>query len=245
MKIAVCDDQQNILDEIRAVWKQSIDDNFKYEYCEYTCAEDLLGSYRVKDNYDLLVLDIEMGEISGMEAAKRIRRIDKNVKIIFVTAYDQYIRDAFDVSAMYFLDKPIDSRKLEKLFRRCIREYREQNYAIFFSIINQRQVEEKMRLLIKDILYIESYVRHVVIHTIDGKEYKTKGKISEYEKELRSRNFVRIYMSFLVNVCYIHSITKEDVNLKYGDAEVRLPLSRKQKSLVESVFLDYRVGDYK
>lgn len=245
MRIAVCDDQQNILDEIRSVWEQSADDNFKYEYCEYTCAEDLLGSYWENNHYDLLVLDIEMGEISGMDAAKRIRRVDKNVKIIFVTAYEQYIRDAFDVSAMYFLDKPIESRKLEKLFRRCIREYREENYAIFISVFNQRQVEEKIRLLVKDILYIESYIRHVVIHTVDGKEYKTKGKISEYEKELRSRNFVRTYMSFLVNVRYIRSISKEELGLKYGDIEINIPLSRKQKSLVESVFLDYRVGDYK
>ena len=245
MRIAVCDDQQNFLDEIRSVWEQSADDNFKYEYCEYTCAEDLLGSYRENNHYDLLVLDIEMGEISGMDAAKRIRRVDKNVKIIFVTAYEQYIRDAFDVSAMYFLDKPIESRKLEKLFRRCIREYREENYAIFISVFNQRQVEEKIMLLVKDILYIESYIRHVVIHTVDGKEYKTKGKISEYEKELRSRNFVRTYMSFLVNVRYIRSISKEELGLKYGDIEINIPLSRKQKSLVESVFLDYRVGDYK
>ena len=55
--------------------------------------------------YDLLVLDIEMGAISGMEAAKKIRSVDKKCKIIFITAFDQYMRDAFDVSAIHYLDK--------------------------------------------------------------------------------------------------------------------------------------------
>ena len=242
LRIAVCDDQQNILDEIHTVWEQSVDENFKFEYCEYICAEDLLSVYE-KGKFDLFVLDIELGQISGMEAAKQIRKIDKNVKIIFVTAYEGYIRDAFDVSAMYFLDKPINREKLKSLFQQCIREFKEQHYAVYISVLNQRQIEETMRLRVEDILYIESYIRHVIIHTMDGKEYKTKGKISEYEQELRSRNFVRTHMSFLVNVRYIQGISREGVSLKYQASEIQLPLSRKQQKLVRSAFLNYHIGE--
>lgn len=245
MRIAVCDDQKHNLDIVKSFWEDVVDGNFNYEYIEFTCAEDLLVRYKNGEKFDLLVLDIEMGDVSGMEAARRIRRVDKNAKIIFITAYEQYIREAFDVAAMYYLDKPIDEIKLKKLFRRCIREYREQNYALYFTILTERQQEEKAKLPIKDVLYIESYMRYVIIHTIDNQEYKTKGKISEYEKELRSRNFIRTHMSFLVNVCYIISINKEAIKLKYGEIVKELPLSRKQKAFVESVFLDYKVGDYK
>ena len=245
VRIAVCDDQQHNLDIVKSLWNDIVDGNFKYEYIELNCAEDLLYKYKNGEIFDLLVLDIEMGDISGMEAARRIRRIDKNVKIIFITAYEQYIREAFDVAAMYFLDKPVDEIKLKKLFRQCIREYREQNYALYFTILTERQQEETVKLPIKDVLYIESYMRYVIIHTIDNREYKTKGKISEYEKELCSRNFIRTHMSFLVNIRYIIAINKEVLKLKHEQTMKELPLSRKQKTLVESVFLDYKVGDYK
>ena len=86
----------------------------------------LLNRSAVKNGmtYDLLVLDIEMGAISGMEAAKKIRSVDKKCKIIFITAFDQYMRDAFDVSAIHYLDKPIDAEKLIMVFHRCIKEYK-------------------------------------------------------------------------------------------------------------------------
>lgn len=244
LKIAVCDDQQQNLEVVKNIWKAALPTQFQYEYVEFDCAETLLQCYKNGEGYDLLVLDIEMGEISGMEAAKRIRRIDKDVKIIFVTAYDQYMREAFDVSALYYLEKPVDVTKLAKLFRTCIQDYQEQNYVIYFTMINQKGQIEKNKLSIHEILYIESYMRNVIIHTTDSQTYTIKGKLSDYERELYSRNFIRTHMSYLVNMRYVASINREAVKLKIGQDRKEIPLSRKQKTLVEEAFLDYKVGAY-
>jgi len=245
MKIAICDDIKEHCSIVKRIWQDCVDQNFLYEIFEFDCAEDLLKTYKNQERYDLLVLDVEMGEISGMEAAKQIRRFDKAVKIIFITAYDQYIREAFDVAAIHYLEKPIEETKLKLLFRAIIKEYREIHYEMFFKILNARNMEETIKLYAAEIMYFESYNRQVVIHTVSGEVYKTKQKISALEKELRGRNFVRVHMSFLVNVKYIRKINRESVVLKQNGIEHNIPLSRKQRELVEETFLDYRVGDYR
>jgi DNA-binding LytR/AlgR family response regulator len=106
-------------------------------------------------------------------------------------------------------------------------------------------MEETVQLFTSEILFFESYNRKVVIHLNSGEIYTTHMKISLLEQELRSRNFVRTHMSFLVNVKYIRKINRLQVIVKYQEQEYTLPISRKQKDLVENAFLDYRVGDCK
>lgn len=245
MRVAICDDLKQQCDEIEGIWKNCVDENFSYEVQSFLSAEALLQAYQQGYRFDLLVLDIKMDEINGMEAAKQIRKLDQAVKIIFLSAYDQYMREAFDVSAMHYLDKPVDAAKLKALFRQAIRSYREAHYALYVPVMNENKMEETVQLLTSEILFFESYNRKVVIHLYSGERYITTMKISLLEQELRSRNFVRTHMSFLVNVKYIRKINRMQVTLKYQEQEHTIPISRKQKELVEKAFLDYRVGDYK
>ena len=245
MRVAICDDMQQQCDEIESIWKSCVDENFSYEVQSFLSAEALLHAYQQGERFDLLVLDIKMEEINGMEAAKQIRKLDQAVKIIFLTAYDQYMREAFEVAAMHYLDKPVDAAKLKALFRQAIRFYREAHYALYVPVMSQNNMEETVQLFTSEILFFESYNRKVVIHLNSGEIYTTHMKISLLEQELRSRNFVRTHMSFLVNVKYIRKINRLQVIVKYQEREYTLPISRKQKDLVEKAFLDYRVGDCK
>ncbi|MBP3626033.1 MAG: response regulator transcription factor [Peptococcaceae bacterium] len=245
MKIAICDDVQEQCEEIKTIWERSADCNFVYEVQIFLSAEKLLQSYAQGERYDLLVLDIKMHEVNGMDAAREIRCIDSDVRIIFLTAYDQYMRDAFDVSAMHYLDKPVNANKLTTLFRQVIKTYQEAHYAIHLPVINTNGMEETVRIFASEIIYFESYNRKVNVHLTSGEIYTTKMKISQLEQELRSRNFVRIHMSFLVNIKYMRRVNRLQTVLKYQEREYTLPVSRKQKDLVEQAFLDYRTGDYK
>lgn len=252
MKIAICDDQINNIEEVKKVWQACVDDNLYYELSEFVCAEDLLETYKNGITYDLLVLDIEMGTISGMEAAKRIRNVDKNCKIIFITAFDQYMREAFDVAAIHYLDKPIDEKKLSILFHNSVKEYREQRYPMIFLVYKKYNAndgvsvpEERVKIDISDILYFESYNRIINVNLVSGEMIQTKRKITELEQELRSRNFIRIHKSYLINVVYIRKITSKTVTIGKDKYEVTLDVSRKQKDLLESVFMDYKLGVYK
>ena len=252
MKIAICDDQQMHINKIRQVWESCVDDNFYYEVSEFICAEDLLQTYDNGLRYDLLVLDIEMGKISGMDAAKKIRTMDKKCKIIFITAFDQYIRDAFDVAAIQYLDKPIDNEKLKLLFHKCITEYKEENHFMIFLVYKKfdansqtSNLEERIKLNTSEILYFESYNRNINVNLVSGEMFQTKRKISDLERELRSRNFVRIHKSYLINVAYIRKLTTKTVTIGKDGHEVVLDVSRKQKDLLENVFMDYKLGVYK
>jgi len=245
MRIAICDDIQEQCEEIKTIWERSVDCNFAYEVQIFLSAEELLQSYARGERYDLLVLDIKMHEVNGMDAAREIRRIDSDVRIIFLTAYDQYMREAFDVSAMHYLDKPVDVNKLTMLFRQVIKTYQEAHYTLYLSVINTNGMEETVRIFASEIIYFESYNRKVNVHLTSGEIYTTKMKISQLEQELRSRNFVRIHMSFLVNIKYMRRVNRLQTVLKYQEREYTLPVSRKQKDLVELAFLDYRTGDYK
>ena len=244
MRIAICDDIQEQCEEIKTIWERSVDCNFAYEVQIFLSAEELLQSYAQGERYDLLVLDIKMHEVNGMDAAREIRRIDSDVRIIFLTAYDQYMREAFDVSAMHYLDKPVDVNKLTMLFRQVIKTYQEAHYTLYLSVINTNGMEETVRILASEIIYFESYNRKVNVHLTSGEIYTSKTKISQLEQELRSRNFVRIHMSFLVNIKYMRRVNRLQTVLKYQEREYTLPVSRKQKDLVEQAFLDYRTGDY-
>lgn len=245
MRIAICDDIQEQCEEIKTIWERSVDCNFAYEVQIFLSAEELLQSYARGERYDLLVLDIKMHEVNGMDAAREIRCIDSDVRIIFLTAYDQYMREAFDVSAMHYLDKPVDVNKLTMLFRQVIETYQEAHYTLYLPVINTNGMEETVRIFASEIIYFESYNRKVNVHLTSGEIYTTKMKISQLEQELRSRNFVRIHMSFLVNIKYMRRVNRLQTVLKYQEREYTLPVSRKQKDLVEQAFLDYRTGDYK
>ena len=245
MRIAICDDIQEQCEEIKTIWERSVDCNFAYEVQIFLSAEELLQSYARGERYDLLVLDIKMHEVNGMDAAREIRRIDSDVRIIFLTAYDQYMREAFDVSAMHYLDKPVDVNKLTMLFRQVIETYQEAHYTLYLPVINTNGMEETVKIFASEIIYFESYNRKVNVHLTSGEIYTTKMKISQLEQELRSRNFVRIHMSFLVNIKYMRRVNRLQTVLKYQEREYTLPVSRKQKDLVEQAFLDYRTGDYK
>lgn len=245
MRVAICDDLQQQCDEIEGIWKDCVDENFSYKVESFLSAEALLQAYQQGCRFDLLILDIKMDKINGMEAARQIRILDQTVKIIFLTAYDQYMRDAFDVSAMHYLDKPVDAVKLKTLFRQVIRAYQDAHYAVHIPVINADGMEETVKLFTSEIMYCESYNRKVTVRLTSGEVYITRLKLGQLEQELRSRNFVRIHMSFLVNIKYMRRINRQQVVLKYQEREYTLPVSRKQKDLVEQAFLDYRVGDYK
>ena len=101
------------------------------------------------------------------------------------------------------------------------------------------------RIKLNDILYFESYNRLINVNLVSGEMIQTKGKISELEQELRSRNFIRIHKSYLINVRYIKKITTKTVTIGKNGQEVTLEVSRKQKDLLEKVFMEYKLGAYK
>ena len=163
-KIAICDDeaeQRKYLLEIVTAWARK--NCHLVEVKQYRKAEDFLFDYEEEKDFDILLLDIEMSEVTGIELAKRVRKDSVTVQIIFVTGFYEYFSDGFDVSALHYLIKPVDERKLYPVLDKAVQNltYRQRSVLIATS-------DADVKVSLADILYVEAENVYVVVHTKRG-----------------------------------------------------------------------------
>ena len=124
MKIAVCDDSFEFRKELLDRIQQSIPMSEEITFYEFSSSEELLESYDDEIRYDIIFLDVEMAETSGLDAGIKIRTIDKKVIIIFVSNYSKYAIPAYDCEAFYFVVKPVVQKKFENVLSKAIEKYK-------------------------------------------------------------------------------------------------------------------------
>ncbi len=185
-----------------------------------------------KNNIDLIFLDINMPEISGLSFAKSI---NKNIKIIFTTAYREYAIDGFDLKAVDYLLKPISFERLLQ----AVNKFLDENIT-FHSDKKEELIREKSdfifvrsdRKMIKinfsEVNYIESLGDYLKIH-LPNKTIITRETITSIEAKLPKKDFLRIHRSFIVSVNKIESFTNEFVEIN----NKAIPISRSYKNDVK------------
>lgn len=219
IRIAICDDEKNIRNYLRKLVRKQ---DLESEITEYASADEYLADGA---EYDLLFLDIELNGsgMDGMSMAKRIRSMElaRQPIIIFVTGYERYVYDAFDVDAFQYLLKPIDEQKFAEVFGRAagqiLSEAEEKKKTLVIQCGN-----ESRAIPLDSIYYMESRNHKVVLYLKEG-ELEYYAKIGDLEEELQGR-FYRIHRGYLVNLAYVEGYDKTEVMLANGD---RLPLSKK------------------
>lgn len=216
MQIAVCDDEK----EIRDMLAEMIGKLYPEAALSlYQSGEELLLSGKEPD---ILLLDIQMPGKDGMETAKELRRENKKVIIIFVTAWDDFVFQAFDVGAFHYLIKPFDGRKFAEVLHHAVIQSEDRK-----KLERAGREREKPCLMItaggehitvnlEDIVYAEVFDRKVVLHTMDA-DIGYYGKMRELE-EKAGDGFYRTHRSFLVNFGYIRKYDATTVYLKKGQA---------------------------
>jgi len=183
------------------------------------------------ENIDLIFLDINMPEISGLSFAKSI---NKNIKIIFTTAYREYALDGFDLQAVDYLLKPISFERLLQ----AINKYRNENSTFTNLILDEIKSENNDFIFVRsdrkmikinfcEIRYIESLSDYIKIHLKD-KTIITRETISNIEAKLSQKDFIRTHRSFIVSLASIDSFTNEYIEI--GSSEI--PISRSYKKEV-------------
>lgn len=231
MRIAVCDDDRAIREELFRLIQKQVSEA---DIMEYQSGEELINA---RGNFDIYFLDIEMGEVSGMDIARRIREQEDNGRqrsiIIFVTGYREYMEAAFDVNAFHYLIKPIDTEKFSEVFRRAWKEAavfyeQEKKYIIVKSSGTQQKI------LLKNIYYIESGNKKVIFHTTDG-TLEVYGKMEELEKGL-GNTFYRCHRCYLVNMEKISAYSADNIQVINGD---NLLLARKKYSDFIKIYMRY------
>ena len=216
-KIAICDDSdadRQYISNLVSRWGE--DTGNTVHTSSFCSAENFLFQYAEKNDYDILLLDIEMGAMDGVSLAKRIREDNETVQIIFITGFPDYMEEGYEVSALHYLMKPIVEEKLHSVLDRAIKNIvkTEKRLCVTFD----RQTDY---VLLNEIYYIEAQKQYVAIHAV-GKVYRMKASLSDTEK-LLDEYFFKCQRSFLVNLRYIKRILPNCVVLK-NDEEI--PISR-------------------
>ena len=212
MRIAICDDEKNIRELIASkVLKQYPEAEIVF----FSSGEELLLSDK---NMDILFLDIQMSGRNGMETAKELRKKDKTVVLIFVTAVEEYVFQAFDVGAFHYIVKPIDDAKFANILQKAVdevnsRSIKEQAPEERYVMISNSGVHTKV--ILDEIVYAEVFNRKIVIHKIN-ETIEFYGKMS-YLEELAGDNFFRPHRAYLINFKYVEKYDATTVYLEKGN----------------------------
>ena len=232
LTIGICDDEKEIRDKIKnVVEKTMFDDDRDYRIKTFSSGEELLQENI--GEIDILFLDIIMGDINGMDTARKIRENDKNMEIIFITSLVDYISDGYEVRAYRYLLKPVDEEIVAKHLKSCIKDVEDSKgkYMVVKSDDGIKKIYQR------DILYIEVLNTKVIIHSEKGNS-ETRQTLSEIKNELDSNMFYHCQKSFIVNLDYINKIKGYEAVLENGEC---IPIGRtKYKDLKEKFF--WRLG---
>lgn len=215
-KIAACDDEPaallNISSAVRE-WEAASGNAVTLE--TFPSAEAFLFRYGGDKAFDILLADIEMGGMDGVELARIVRRENKQLQIIFITGYMEYISDGYEVEALHYLLKPVTREKLFCVLDRAVEKLEINGRSLFLNVGG-----ESTRVALCEIKYVEVRQNYVTVHA--ERDYTVKKTLGEIERALDD-GFFRAGRSFLIGLRHIKRITKTDVYLKDGSV---IPLPR-------------------
>ena len=208
MHIAICDDEEQIQKQIRELVIKQMPDCVTEVFAS---GEELLESQVL---YDILFLDIQMEGMDGIETAKEIRKRDKESVLIFITGIREYVFEAFDVSALHYLVKPISEKRFADVFKRAADHVKRRDQAQAKRLLI-RSRKRKMTIFTKDIYYIESQRRKVGIHTVK-EVIEIYATMNELEEQVGD-SFFRCHRGYIVNMAYIAEYGSDFIQLCTGE----------------------------
>lgn len=215
-KIAVCEDCETdraYLGTLIREWTAKTGRAVQVSF--FPSAESFLFQYADEKDFAMLILDIEMGDMDGVTMARRIRKENDTVQIIFVTGYTDYIAEGYEVAALHYLVKPVNRVKFEDVLERAVRNLQKNEQVLFLEAGG-----EMVRVPVRQIRYIEVRGNYVTVHAKES--YTVKKTLREMEQKLDER-FFRLGRSVIVNLYAISRVTKTGVVLT---DQTRIPLPR-------------------
>lgn len=172
-RIAVCDDRRTDRDFLASLLNEWADGaGHMVQPRLFPSAEVFLFCYEEDKAWDMLLLDVEMDGMDGVTLARTVRRDDRTVQLIFVTAYSEYISEGYEVSALHYLMKPISKDKLfavlDRAAEQCVKNGR---------FLTLDQSKEMIRIPLYEIRYLEASQNYVTVHVENGQNYKKQRRM--------------------------------------------------------------------
>ena len=216
INIAICDDDINICNELENILLSYAKKTYlKFDIDIFNSGEKLLNHLNKGNTYDILFLDIEIGDLIGIDIGRHIRETIKNeiIKIVYISSYMSYAMKLFKVRPMDFLIKPINKIELTKSLDTLINLINKQSEYFEFKI-----GFDKHRVYLKDIIYFVTLKesKKVILKT-DKEEFVFYGKIKDIYKSLQEYRFIQPHNSYIVNYDYIKNFKSNKIVLFNGE----------------------------
>ena len=220
-RLAVCDDEQSYSDyvaDLAGRWAELAGTQVEVE--RFPSAEAFLFRYEERKDFDVLLLDIEMTGLDGVELAKRVRQESEDVQIVFITGYTDYIAEGYEVSALHYLTKPVNEEKLFQVLTKAVGRLARNERALTLELPG-----ETVRIVLSRVRYMDVLHNYVTVHA--DRDYTVKRPLGELEKELDGR-FFRVGRSCVLNLAYVQRVTRTEVELTSGE-RIALPRGQYEK----------------
>lgn len=231
-RISICDDEiQELFHISKLLNKYQEQRNVTFRYDAFSNATELLETMQ-RGVYDILLLDVLMPGINGIQTSREIREYDNDIKIIFLTSSPEFAVESYAVDAYYYLLKPATETKLfpilDKLFQEALRK--EESLTV-------RSASGIMRISIQRLEFLEVMNKKLYFHLSDSSIKETHGSLSDFETDLLCREeFIKVHRSFIVNMGYIQELSSNMIITASGQ---RVPISRLLYTQVRETYMKH------
>lgn len=234
IRVAICDDNEFDLSRLRTALANC---GIPLAITEYTSGETLLWDVETeKACFDIYLLDIYLTGINGVEIARRIRVLDEQALLVFVSSSEDFYREAFDVYALYYLLKPVEQAALNALMKKAtLGMERQRKMTLPITYRGRTSV-----LRYDEIEYISSANHALCFHLRDGGERRCYGKLDEIISQLKSGSFIRCHQSYIVNLRYVLERVVEGFRMQH----TVVPISRAYAEEAQEAFNQYLFGAF-
>ena len=230
MKIAICDDEKPFLDKLYQILQEiRMELNIPISIIKFIDGKELLNYFEVHKDIDVFILDILMNPINGYDVARKFRKMDNKVKLVFLTSIKNYAIAGYNIRLEKYILKPVSKKVMSKVILEIYNQlYRNGKFLIV------KNVEGLFKLYFEDIYFIETEDKHVLIHTKDS-SVKCYHCLKLLEDKLDT-NFYRCHASFIVNLLHIDTYERLEIKLENN---FHIPVSKHRKSGFTEKLLDF------
>lgn len=236
LQIAICDDNNSELLQIKQIvekFKASHSSKYNIKCDTFSSSLDLLMSMENGLSYDLLILDVVMPLMTGIEVATEIRKKNHLSKIIFLTSSREFALDSYKVDAFYYLLKPNRKEGLIPILEKACAD---------IAVEKEKGILVKSKtcltkILLHNLEYTEVLGRTLFFHLTSGEVLESYGTMSQLENDLlRDKRFIKPHRSYIVNMDCIHRLTDKAI-ITFSNTPI--PISRELYKNIKQAYIDY------
>lgn len=231
LNIAICDDTKDICSELENFLNEVLKENGREAEIDIFYTGEALCKAMMDKQYNLVFLDIELPEMNGVDVGKYIREVlkDEYVQIAYISAKEGYAMELFDYRPINFLVKPLDKRKLEKVIRKYLILFAQDNKVFLY-----KKRYDSFNIMMSEIIYFESNGRKITIVTTTGTD-EFYGSLNDVYSQVKGNKFMFIHQSVIVNYNYIKAMHYEEVEMTDGRV---FGISQSKRKSIREQYMD-------